>query len=281
MTYLRRAPRPPLDLVVDHLWVFEDHEVSSDEGLLFADCCSDLMFHLGAPLDASRSGVSWRLDGAWVSGARASPIGVTLSSRRFTMVGARLLPAGLSSVLGAPAVEVVGAGVPLAEFWRNQAAEALDSIAAATTAGARLDALESQLVRRLAAAAMPHSAFAAAVAAIRARPARHTVARVCDTLGVSHKHLTRLFARHVGLSPKTFQRVCRFRQLLAGLALAPARPSWAGLALDYGFADQPHLCSEFRSFTGWTPSALEIPRSPHPDYMPVAISARPAGDRTG
>jgi AraC-like DNA-binding protein len=72
--------------------------------------------------------------------------------------------------------------------------------------------------------------------------------------GFSGRQLERNFARHLGVSPKAFARVVRF-QAVAAAAARLNQPDWARLAADFGFADQPHLIREFKSFSGVTPAA--------------------------
>lgn len=45
----------------------------------------------------------------------------------------------------------------------------------------------------------------------------------------------------------------RFHHAVAAAERASA-PDWAGLALDFGYADQPHLVREFREFAGVSPT---------------------------
>jgi len=70
--------------------------------------------------------------------------------------------------------------------------------------------------------------------------------------GMSARQLRRLFLEQVGLSPKHFCRVIRFRHTLARLRES-RRGDWTALALDCGYYDQAHFINEFREFSGWTP----------------------------
>lgn len=92
-----------------------------------------------------------------------------------------------------------------------------------------------------------------AVAALVADPGR-PVADVARSLRLSHAHLDRAFRRVVGLSPGTFARVARMRDLLA--SLDTGRPvGWGQVAADRGWYDQAHLIRHFRRHTGTTPAA--------------------------
>jgi AraC-like DNA-binding protein len=81
-------------------------------------------------------------------------------------------------------------------------------------------------------------------------------------LGLSASQLRRRCVQAVGVSPKVLQRTLRFQGFLA-LAQAGATASGrrgtdgvAGLAVDVGYADQPHLSRECLRLTGLTPSQL-------------------------
>ena len=78
---------------------------------------------------------------------------------------------------------------------------------------------------------------------------------VADDLGVSERHLRRVFRDAVGVSPKAFARLTRFRHAVrAARERTPA--SWASIAAAAGYYDQAHLIAEFRAIAGVTPRAL-------------------------
>ncbi len=81
----------------------------------------------------------------------------------------------------------------------------------------------------------------------------HRVAEVADRIGTSARQLQRTMLTQVGLGPKTYQHVVRFRRFLAhaergdALAVAAARA---------GYADQSHMSNEVRRLSATTPAAL-------------------------
>lgn len=78
---------------------------------------------------------------------------------------------------------------------------------------------------------------------------RRPVEDVCDDVGISRQHLARLFGQYVGIRPKTFARIVRFRR---ALQLAKTH-RWPELAQELGYFDQSHLIAEFREFAGENP----------------------------
>jgi AraC-like DNA-binding protein len=135
---------------------------------------------------------------------------------------------------------IVGAG-PAPAGMSHAGADVAERLAAAAPAGQRL-ALR-------------------AVAEMEAKGGALRVESLADTLGVSRQYLAAQFRDHVGLSPKLFARICRFRSargaaLAAADATAGSAPpghDWAALALDSGYFDQSHLIRDFRDFTGTSP----------------------------
>jgi methylphosphotriester-DNA--protein-cysteine methyltransferase len=76
------------------------------------------------------------------------------------------------------------------------------------------------------------------------------------TCNLSERQLERLFIERVGLTPKLYARIQRFRSVLNHLE-DPAdqgRPKLADVAALYGYADQSHLARDFRNFAHQLPT---------------------------
>jgi AraC-like DNA-binding protein len=71
-------------------------------------------------------------------------------------------------------------------------------------------------------------------------------------LAVSTRQLDRWFDRYLGMPPKRFCRIARFRE--AWRLGVTSSESWASIAAHCGYSDQAHLCREFRELAGQSPS---------------------------
>ncbi|HBK53565.1 helix-turn-helix transcriptional regulator [Syntrophomonas wolfei] len=69
--------------------------------------------------------------------------------------------------------------------------------------------------------------------------------------GFSARHLQRIFRNCVGIGPKLYCRIVRFRraykEILVGQDLT-------AIAHNRGFSDQSYFCREFKELSGFTPS---------------------------
>ena len=97
----------------------------------------------------------------------------------------------------------------------------------------------------------PDRAVRAALAALQADP-RRGIAELSRAAGLSHKQLIARFKCAVGATPKTLAMLLRMSAIMTSIAGA-ARPDWATVAADAGYADQAHFARTFRRFNGLTP----------------------------
>jgi len=140
---------------------------------------------------------------------------------------------------------------------------------------ARVALVEAAMLGRLA-GVFPAARSAAAlvrhaVAAIESTGGGLQIEQLASSFGVSRQHLSAQFREQVGLSPKLFARVTRFRRAMSAASQAATaratgtagaagmardrEPDWAGLALSCGYFDQSHLIHDFHDFAGASPDA--------------------------
>jgi AraC-like DNA-binding protein len=144
------------------------------------------------------------------------------------LVGIRFRPGGLHPFLRAPMTELTGAWADLGDIDRSLRRD-LEGVRGP----------EEALLARL---RPGDGAVAAAVARIERGEQR--IDRVAKDLGLHPRRLERLFAREVGLPPKTLARIVRFQGVVRGTG------EWAALAQACGYYDQAHLIRDFREFAG-------------------------------
>lgn len=76
---------------------------------------------------------------------------------------------------------------------------------------------------------------------------------LAQEVGVSQRYLERQFNKAVGLSPKTFSLIQRFKRIENELRVSSSA-YWADLRFANNYYDQNHFIKDFKRFTGLTPS---------------------------
>jgi AraC-like DNA-binding protein len=230
--YREYPPGPALSDIVECFWTVPGGVMAVNR--ILPDGCMDIVFSLQGNA------------GAAVIGAMRRP-GLVRGSDE--LVGVRFRPGGLTALFRFDAALVTDGRCDLALLWPD--ARLIWNRLGETAPAARVAALAAALQglrRRPADALVRHC-----VRAIEASRGRIAMAQLSADTGVGLRRIERHFAQHVGLSAKRFARVVRFKTVLANLSRGA--PDWAGLAIDCGYADQPHLAREFKQLSGLTPAA--------------------------
>jgi AraC-like DNA-binding protein len=170
-------------------------------------------------------------------------------------VMARLHLGAQERVLGVPASAIAGRVVALEDLWGvTDTRRLIDRLAGARDTVAAAAILDRAIAERLAIAGRRHARAELALDAAE-KLTNANVNAVAADLGVSERHLRRVFRETVGMSPKNFARLTRFHRALRA-AHEDSGANWASIAVAAGYYDQAHLIAEFRTIAGATPQAL-------------------------
>jgi AraC-like DNA-binding protein len=267
MLYLSHIPRAPLNEFVERLWFVAGGDSLRQERILPSGTV-ELVINLRddrIQIDRTVSSPHARtLPGVAVSGTYSEAF-IINAVQHAAMMGVHFRPGGASAVLGVPAVELANAHVDLAAMWGGAVVrEMRERLCAAPTDEDRFRYLEHVLIGRLRLPRRQHPAVALALASFTPAAMSASVRDVARQAGLSYRRLLTVFRAEVGLPPKLFCRIQRFRHVHE-LAQRPGRIDWTQIALECGFFDQSHLANEFRMLAGITPSEYQrgIGHIPH------------------
>jgi AraC-like DNA-binding protein len=182
-----------------------------------------------------------------------------VGSERFTYVyegtgrvfGVKFRPGAFRPFLGGPVSALTDQTRPL---WWSDAADLARDLGAAPDLSALVTVAERYLRAHWPA---PDPEVAEIGRIVHALLHDRTVTRVdevCARFGVSPRTLQRMFQRYVGVSPKWVLRRYRLHEAAARLAEGTAG-SWAEVAAELGYFDQPHFIRDFTRAVGMTPVA--------------------------
>jgi len=174
---------------------------------------------------------------------------------RGTVVGTKFRPGGFSGFCPGPVSAFTGRALTLPEAFGPAGAQ-LDGELAVAIDIAAIICTVSEFLRRRRPASDPQRALVMEVLeAMRTAAPGTAVGDVAASFALTPRTLQRMFARHVGASPKqVLQRLRRQRavdQISEGSVSSLAR-----LAAELGYFDQAHLAQDFRTTLRRSPSAI-------------------------
>lgn len=271
--YQLRAPASSLQKFIEHYW-FVRHDGSTPVDLrveVFVDARADLIFNFGAPYLRSVIGgssalhVHSNLDAQRLVPIRISQRGlVRVSGVRFRLGGLGAFAHGQLrdwTGLTPEPRQVLGNGAVVLEKQLHDTAD-LDEQAN------RLDAF---FLERLAEGGS-YDVFRRILDELVSSDAGARVHEFATTTRVSHRQVERLFAKHLGIAPKTVARVLRFQTTLMALMRDPACPL-AELAARAGYFDQAHFIKDFKRMSGGVPRGYRgyYPPEGPADFAPNVV----------
>lgn len=238
MRYDESAPSAALAPWVECYWSITSTDGAPGVDRILPDGCADIIVNLGTNPHA------------FVVGTMSTAL-LTPRGENAALVGIRFRPGAAFPFLGVPMRELTDQRIALDALWGARAEPLIDAV----LRGANVEALlrppriarEDEIVPR-------------AVALFRQARGGVAVRDVAAALGLGERRLNRAFDRCVGLSPKGFARVMRFREVYQQIQRGATLP-WTRMAGDAGYADQPHFIREFQAFAGLTPAQYVAERA--------------------
>ncbi len=82
-----------------------------------------------------------------------------------------------------------------------------------------------------------------------------SIEEYCKINQTNYTSLNRLFSKIIGLSPKRFERLIKFRKSLCSIIDSPE--NLTNISIDSGYFDQAHFIREFKLFLSVTPSTYQ------------------------
>lgn len=231
--YEEVEPRAELRPWVRRLWRYGPCPPEAEPQPIPPDGCPELIIHLGAPyaeLDEGRLTTQPRIVFA---GQLTRPL-VLAGTGPTEVIAVRFEPDGACGFLGGPATMATDRRLDMTE----QHGDLHDLIAAAPD---RFAALQDWLAPRL--GPTPDPVARAMVRALEAGEGTETAA-------LSERQAQRRFKAAVGVSPRQFAQILRFRRVFD--AIDRPAPGWVEAALAAGYFDQPQMARDFRRYLGCT-----------------------------
>jgi len=251
----RRIHKPafPLSQYVEFMWRREEAVTESSRRRVCPDGAMALVMNLRRPTASFFvDGKTQNIPVPLLAGPWSRPFEIDPSQAE-AAIGVVFRPGAARMFFPVPAHELHNADIALRDVHGEEADRLLNEVCSAAGEREQLLEVERYLRRKLRGARPVHRAVRYAVEQLSREGGVRRIGEIQGDTGLSHTRFIQLFRENVGLTPKLFCRVRRFRALLSRIGKG-LPVNWAGLAADCGYFDQAHLIHDFRGFAGITPA---------------------------
>ncbi|RDI98236.1 AraC family transcriptional regulator [Dyella solisilvae] len=270
MGHLVAVPAPPLDALVSRLWDWDMPPATHHYERVLPQPGAGLIINLHEDETRVYSDDAERR----CTRASASVIGgpclrsqIIDTAEQVRVMGVVFHPGGAHALTGEDHGVLIERDINLEDIFGASAHHLRERLLDTPCATQRLALLEQWLQAHM---RMPRLAPEVdyALDEIGRRPQVARIGALVRETGLSDYRFGRLFRRQVGMGPKRYARLIRFRSVVDAVYRS-ARVDWSAVAADGGYGDQAHLVREFHDFAGMTPSAFMAARGPYPNHLPL------------
>jgi AraC-like DNA-binding protein len=248
-TFTESRPRR-LSGFVESIWYFEGSIPQARERH-FPNGLLELVVQLTDRFHFVKDGIRERCAPNSLAGLQTGPTFIEAPPGRARVLGIRLHPAGAYAVVGRALHEMKGRVVDLEDLIGRPASELAERCSEAVGPEARVRCAAHWISDRINRSSTIDPRVAWAAARIEGSHGLVQIAWLQDQTGLSRKRLVEGFREQIGLTPKLYARILRFRFALT--LLHDGGCSLAETALAAGYYDQPHMNLEFRDLGGLPP----------------------------
>ena len=254
MEFNNHIPDPPLDQYIESIFHFRnfmpDHsrERVVPTGHLF------LIFELdGMPrhtFDNKTLKPAETFTNAWISGQQTGCITIS-ALRNSEMLVIQFKPHGAFPFLHVPLYRLNNRIVPAEKIAGKEILNLRERLLSKENPCDKFEIAVSWLNARLDHTKDPPQTLLTALEYLHREPVSN-LSVIVENYPNSRKHMIGQFKRYVGLTPKVYQRILRFNEILLKLN-DKKLVTWAEIAYRCGYSDQSHFIKEFSHFSGFNP----------------------------
>jgi AraC-like DNA-binding protein len=241
---------------VESIWLYDGYQPGHLEELHLPDAGSQLVIDLRSEQPS-----------ASIVGPSSKPFFIDTACQ-FSVIGVQFRPGCIPTVVGLSGRDILNESIALGVAWGKRAHELQERLREAGSDATRLDTLNSFLSAELRDDFAPSPTIAFAVRRLERHPGDRVIRQLVGQSDMTRYRFIQQFEDAVGLKPKLFQRLQRFRRSVRMLHQCPEE-SLASVAFQAGYYDQAHFTHDFVTFASMPPSAYRERRGEHATHIPL------------
>jgi AraC-like DNA-binding protein len=204
---------------------------------------------------------------SWLSGMHNQYISIS-SIPDTELIGIRFKAGGIFPFINSNVHNLFNKVVDASEYFTDTIDSLRTSLIREESPQQKLAVLEKWLLEQLRYEDSLNPAIRNACQKIVADPSISTLEQIKTDIPYSEKQFIHNFKHQVGITPKVFQRILRFNQILPKIQQKET-VEWAEISEACGYFDQPHFIRDFKQFSGFNPSEFLDSSSGRTNFIPL------------
>ncbi|MBC9798549.1 AraC family transcriptional regulator [Sinomicrobium weinanense] len=242
MIYHQVKPHPDLADFIDAFWTAEGAGKPCDKEIILPDGCVDLIFNLREDCKTDHGTLTMHSQKTYLVGTMTT-FKETFLNASNKLVGIRFKPAAFSSFYQyAPLHEITDKTIEFESSISPDIHKIEQSF---------VSYLNTFFLNRL---GKPKHNLAAVVKDIQTANGQIGIGTLAKRNYTTIRQLERNFKKHIGISPKEFANIVRFKAALSRIKHNKQQQSLLDIAFDCGYYDHAHLTNEIKRYSGIAPS---------------------------
>lgn len=203
----------------------------------------------------------------WISGMHKNYLSIS-AHQNSEMLVMQFKPFGGFPFFHFPVEELNEKVLSTQDLFDGSLLQLREEILAKATSEEKFQVAESWLRDRFDEAKQPPNEIIEVVETMQKAPVANGT--LLENYPFTQKHLIDQFKKYIGLTPKYFQRILRFNEILQRLH-KQEKISWTEIAYQCGFSDQSHFIKEFKHFSGFNPEEFILGsfNNDEPNFFPL------------
>ncbi len=262
MDYKQYAPSTCLQHVVEHYWHFVVQLHISLEQTFQTPLLQGMTFNLKEmPEDLIFKGKTLKMDKpVYLFGQSLQPRLSLSNSNGIDIIGVKFKPLGIYKLTGINMQHIADETIDAEDVWGNEISLLCERMYHAQSTKDAIILLDSFLLGKLnkQSGINKQPCVEHALHLIQHSHGNINIKNLQKETHTSRKTLERAFVNQLGIFPKLYSRISRYNNVKESIQKSSSI-HWQEIYYQFGYYDQSHFISEFKQFSGKTPTEFLTP----------------------
>ncbi|WP_108805626.1 AraC family transcriptional regulator [Aquimarina sp. Aq107] len=187
---------------------------------------------------------------AWVSGMHKNYISISAHPKSEMFV-IQFKPFGTYPFFHFPAENLSDKVLSYEEIFKEELTELRENLKKQESSKDKFNIAEQWLINRFNDSKIPSKELLYVIKKLETEPVTNFNEAI-NGYPYTQKHLIDQFKKYIGVTPKYYQRILRFNEILKQIRQKESI-TWSQIAYQCGYSDQSHFIKEFNHFSGFNP----------------------------